>query len=723
MSNHNQPNRPEKLLAFRAFSKLPLIYQTEAAECGLACLAMISGYYGFKTDLTSIRQRFSVSNHGATLKQIMEIAGKLSLSCRALRLEVEDLGELQTPCILHWEMKHFVVLKKVTSNKIIIHDPAIGERTLTRSQVANCFTGVALEVSPAPSFNKGENKQKLTLSHFWSRIIGLKRSLGMILILSILLQLFVVINPYYVQTVIDDVILRSDINLLLILAMGFGLLLLIDTGTGMLRKYVILHLSSRLNIQMASNVFHHLVRLPLDYFSKRHMGDVVSRFSSLQNIRELMTTGLVSVIVDGLMAFITLLVMFLYDVQLTLIVLFVVFLYALLRYGFYRPIRLLSEEKIVAYAKENSHFMESVRAIQTIKLFEKESDRQNQWQNNLADAINKDIRLSRWGITFETANKLLFGLENIIVIYFAANAIIESLMTVGMLYAFISYKNRFIGSMDELISKWIEFKMLDLHFDRLSDIVFTPTDPLNSEPDSNVRVPSTPKEGQHQLQGDIEVENLAYSYGDAANTVFEAVNFKIKAGETVAIIGPSGAGKSTLLKCMMGLLIPTEGRVIVDSNKTGAIKHFRKQIAAVMQDDQLLSGSIADNIACFESNIAMERVVFAANAASIHHEIMQTSMQYNTLVGDMGASLSGGQKQRIMLARALYKQPRILFLDEATSHLDSDNELLINAQIKKMSITRIIIAHRHETINSADRILQFAEGRLTEIKRDLISDH
>jgi ATP-binding cassette subfamily B protein RaxB len=722
MSNQPADLRPEKRLSFQAFSKLPVILQTEAAECGLACLAMISGYYGFKTDLTSIRHQFSISSHGATLKQIMEIANKLDLSSRALRLEVEHLEQLQTPCILHWDMKHFVVLKKVTKTKVIIHDPAIGERVLSKSVVDRSFTGVALELTPAPSFVKGEAKQSLTLSHFWTRIIGLKRSLTLILSLSLLLQLFVIINPFYMQTVIDDVILRSDVNLLLILALGFGLLLVIDTGTNMLRQYVILQLSSKLNIQMAANVFHHLIRLPLDYFSKRHMGDVVSRFSSLQNIRELMTTGLVSVVVDGLMASITLVVMFLYDAKLTCIVLAVVFLYGLLRYVFYRPIRMLNEERIVADAKENSHFMESVRAIQTIKLFEKETDRQNQWQNNLAEAINKDIKLSRWGIGFESANKFLFGLENIVIIYFAAMAVIDNLLTVGMLYAFISYKNRFINSMDELIAKWIEFKMLDLHFDRLADIVFTPVDQLSHPPISNIRLPGSPKQANQRLKGDIEVQNLSFTYAQTDKPIFQGLNFSIKAGETVAIVGPSGVGKSTLLKCMMGLLRPSEGQVLVDSNPIHQIKHYRKEIAAVLQDDQLLSGSIAENIGCFDAKIDIDQIVFAANSACIHEEIMQTSMQYNTLVGDMGASISGGQKQRIMLARALYKKPSILFMDEATSHLDGNNEAKINAHIRRMSITRVVIAHRTDTVNSADRILQLAEGKLIEINQDAVNN-
>ncbi|MFA3792849.1 peptidase domain-containing ABC transporter [Aliiglaciecola sp. SL4] len=705
--------RPEGLLNFNAGHPLPCVLQTEASECGLACLAMVSGFYGYEIDLTSIRNRFSISAHGATLKQIMQIAGQMELSPRALRLEMEQLAELQTPCILHWELKHFVVLKKVTKNKVHIHDPAIGERVLDLGEVDKLFTGVALELTPTPAFQKGKQKRKLSLSHFWSRITGLKRSLVIILVLSLFIQVFALVQPYYMQTVIDDVILRSDLNLLTVLAFGFGLLLLIDTGTSYIRQIVILNLSSRLNIQMAANIFTHLIRLPLNYFSKRHMGDVVSRFGSLQSIRDLLTTGFVNVFVDGLMAIFTLWVMFLYDRKLTFIVLAIVFLYALLRYLFYKPLRRLTEESIVSSAKENSHFMESVRAIQTIKLFEKETDRQSQWQNKLADAMNKEIRLQRWNIGYDTANKVLFGIENILVIYFAALAVTNNMLSVGMLFAFVSYKARFINSMDSLIEKWIEFRMLELHCDRLADVVYTSKDPMVKEFKSPSLSASMPE--HDKIQGEIKLQNLGFSYSQLDTPVFQNISHRFEAGSTIAIVGASGSGKSTLMKCMMGLLQPTEGQVFIDGTVLPNLPNYRHSIAAVMQDDVLLTGSIAENIACLAANVDMQKVVYCAHLACIHEDIAKTSMQYNTLVGDMGANLSGGQKQRIILARALYKSPRILFLDEATSHLDLHNEMAINNHIKQLSITRIIIAHRPQTIASADQVLSLESGQLRDV--------
>ena len=689
---------PDQLLNFSGAHNLPMIHQTEAAECGLACLAMIASFHGYETDLAYLRQRIQVSSHGTNLKNLMEMAGRLHLAGRALKLNSDSLGGLQLPCVLHWDLNHFVVLKAVKSRKAIIHDPASGEKTLTKEEFDKHFTGIALELTPTSKFEVADTRKHLKLQHFWSRISGLKRSLLQILVLSLLLQVFAIISPYYMQTVVDDVILRNDDNLLLVLALGFGLLLLIETGTHVLRQWVMLYLSSRLNIQMAANLFRHLIRLPMSYFSTRHMGDVVSRFGSLQNVRELLTTSLVAAVVDGIMAVITLTVMFFYSIKLTLLVLIVVLLYAALRFALYKPLRLLTEEQIIAQARHDTHFMESVRAVQTIKLFQRENDRQGQWQNRLADTINQGIRITRWNIGYDTINRLLFGIENLLVIYFAATAVMGNIFSVGMLYAFLSYKSRFVSSMDTLIATWIELKMLGLHLDRLSDIVFTETE------EQDDLLPS--QSSTQPLAGKIEVRNLSFQYGETEGPTFQNLNFIIEPGETVAITGPSGCGKTTLLKCLMGLLQPTEGEILIDDRPLKQVLDYRRHIAGVMQDDQLLTGSIADNIACFAPQIDFEHIALCAHLACIHDEIIRMPMQYNTLVGDMGNSLSGGQKQRIVLARALYRMPRILFMDEATSHLDVASESLVNNHIKELAITRILVAHRPETVKSAGRRIE-----------------
>ena len=534
-------------------------------------------------------------------------------------------------------------------------------------------------------------------------MIGLKRSLVQVFLLALLLQFFSILSPFYMQIVVDDVLLHNDESLLAALAIGFFLLMLITTATSTLREVVLLHLSNRFSIQMSANLFRHLIRLPMSYFGKRHMGDVVSRFGSIAAIRNILTTGIVAALLDGLMAVITLGVMFYYNSALTGIVLGVLFVYILIRWAFYRPLKLLTEEQIIAAAKNDSHFMESIRGIQTLKLFQRENHRQAEWQNTLVDSMNKGIHIARWGISYNAINSILFGAQNVVVVYFAAIAVMAGDMSVGMLFAFMSYKGRFESSANSLVSQWIAFKMIDVQLDRLSDIVFT--EPERIEVDA-LTLSSEASKNVNSSEPRLEVRNLQFKYGEQDKIVFENVNFEVGAGETVAITGPSGCGKSTLVSCLLGLLEPTSGSILMNGEKIDMLGSYRSKVAGVMQNDQLLAGSIADNIAFFSEQIDNEKVVECALKAAIHEDILSMPMQYHTLVGDMGASLSGGQIQRILLARALYREPKILFLDEATSHLDTRNESIVSENISQLKMTKIIVAHRPETIRSADREIQ-----------------
>jgi len=706
----NETN-PTKLLNFGGKKDLPLILQAEATECGLACLAMIAGYYGFDTDLSRLRQRFSISSHGVTLRQLMDIAGKMHFSTRPVRAEIEALNQISMPCILHWNLTHFVVLKSIKKNQYLIHDPAFGEQLLSKEEFSKHFTGVALELSPTSSFEEKEDKNKLNLSDFWTKIFGLKRSLIHIFLLTLFLQFFGILSPLYMQIVVDDILLSKDEELLTAFAVGFALLMIIEMGTGLLRRIIMLNFSTKLDIQMSSNLFRHLIRLPMDYFYKRHMGDILSRFGALGDIRSVIASGLIAAVIDGIMMVVTLAVMLYYSATLTAIVITVVILYAFIRYLFYRPFKLLTEESIVASANESSHFMETIRAIQTIKIFQKENDRQSQWLNKFAISLNKGIGIERWSIKYDIVNGLLFGAENIAVIYIAAHLVMDNQLSIGMLFAFMSYKGRFSGSINALIDQWISLKMLDIQLTRLADIAYTKVENIDehqyfeansfSQSSDDGDVPEF--HAGHRIKGKIEVKNLGFRYGENEDNIFSNVNFTIEPGETVAIVGPSGCGKTTLMKCLMGLLTPTEGEILIDDQPLKTITTYRSQIVGVMQDDQLLTGSISENISCFSPELSLSLVKACAKIACIHDEISKMPMHFNTLVGDMGASLSGGQKQRVILARALYRKPKILFMDEATSHLDVDNELRVSSNIRRLSITRVLVAHRPETVRSAER--------------------
>ena len=472
-----------------------------------------------------------------------------------------------------------------------------------------------------------------------------------------------------------------------------------------MRSMVILNFGSKLSYQIAENLFSHLINLPISYFEKRHTGDIVSRFGSIQQVKELLTTGLVTAIVDGVMALTIFAAMLIYSVKVSFIVLSFVAIYGFFRMFFYKPLLVLSEEGIVSKAAEETNFMESIRAIQTIKIFQKESDRKNIWQNKYIETINAEVKLSRLTILFELANGMLFGLENILVVFFLSVLIMQDAFSIGMLFAFMAYKQQFTQRMDGFITKLIELKMIGLHLGRISDIAFSKTE--------NVSLDCSPSIDNI---GIIEVKEVSFQYTKTDPIIISKLSMEFNKGESIALVGPSGCGKTTLIKLLMGLLNPTSGEITANGKSVLNSENYRSRIAGVMQDDQLFSGSLMENIACFSSTIDEEKVISSAKFASIHADILNLPMGYQTLVGDMGTSLSGGQKQRIMLARALYKEPEILFLDEATSSLDVANESIINENIKRMMITRIIVAHRPETIRSAGRVIDISNTESITIK-------
>ena len=693
-----------------------MLLQTEAAECGLACLAMVATANGHVTDLATMRQRFSLSLKGATMADLVRMAGELQFNPRAVRAELEHLPHLKTPCVLHWDLNHFVVLVGVRRGVATIHDPARGVRRLPLAEVSKHFTGVALEIAPAPGFRPHSEKRSVSLRQLLGHITGLKRSLGQILLLGLALEAFVLLMPFLTQWVVDGVIVSADRDLLVTLGVGFGLLALLTAATSAVRSWAVLYLSATLNLQWLGNVFAHLMRLPVAWFEKRHTGDILSRFGAIKEIQKTLTTQFIEVVLDGLLVLVTLAMMFVYSMKLAAIGVGAVLLYALMRWAFFRPQREATEEAIVHEARQSSHFLESLRGVQAIQLFNRQADRQGRFMNLVVDTMNADLSTRRLDIAFKTSKLLLTGLERVAVIWLGARLVLDQQLSVGMLFAFIAYKEQFIERFSSLIDKGVELSMLRLHGERLADIVLTAPE---AEP-----VPATHRALKLDPQApQIELRGVGFRYSDSEPDVLRGCSLSIAPGESVAIVGPSGSGKTTLLKLMLGIHGAQSGSIHVSGvplQQLG-VRNWRSMIGTVMQDDQLFAGSIADNISFFDPQASDEWIEECARRAAVHDEIEALPMGYQTLIGDMGASLSGGQRQRILLARALYKRPKVLFLDEATSALDVDRERLVNQAIRQLELTRVIVAHRPETIASAARVIVLSDGRVAQDLRTVVS--
>lgn len=682
-------------------------FQSEAAECGLASLAMVAEAHGMRIGLAEMRRQFPLSLKGAKLNQLIHIAQRLGFSTRPLRLDMEGLDKLKLPCILHWDLNHFVVLAKVSKSKVTILDPTMGERKLPLAEVSDHFTGVALELTPTAEFKPQKAAPTATARQLTGPVRGLWRALAQILLLSVALQVFVVLAPFFMQWVVDQVLVSADRNLLVVLGLGFGLAMLMQIGIGLLRGWSVVYLSSRLGLQWMGNVFAHLLRLPLDFFEKRHLGDITSRMSSIQTIQRTLTTSFVEAIIDGLMAVVTLGMMLLYSWKLALVTVLAVGLYLGIRAIAYRPLRDRTEQQLVAVAKQQTHLLESLRGMQSLKVAGQESLRRATYENLMTETVNKDVSLARMGLGFNSASQLVFGIERITVIWIGAMLALQNVFSVGMLIGFLAYKDQFAQRMGALIDKWVEFRMLRLHGERLADIVLS--EPEDAEPLPEVAPLASPR---------IEVQNLSFRYADGEPWVIKDCSFSIEPGESVAIIGASGCGKTTLVKLLLGLLKPSAGTIRIggrDLHQAGP-RSLRTIVGAVMQDDQLFAGSIADNIGFFDPDFDLARIEDAARLAAVHDEIAAMPMGYHSLIGDMGSSLSGGQKQRVILARALYRQPKLLFLDEATSHLDVMKERLVNEAVRQLKLTKVIVAHRPETIASADRVLVMNDGKIVQEK-------
>ena len=688
---------PLDRLAFGWGVRLPLVLQTEAAECGLACLAMVAGYYGGPSEMVDLRRRLSVSLKGVNLKDLVGMAERVGFASRPVRLELDELPLLKTPCILHWNLNHFVVLKRAGRDGIEIHDPAAGACRLSLALASRHFTGVALELMPIGGFEQAVAVPRIRLRSVLGRIVGLRGSLCQVFVLALAIEVFAVASPLFLQWVVDHALIAADRDLLLVLALGFGLLMLLRTAVTAMRGWVLMVLGASLAVQGRSNLFTHLVDLPAAYFEARHLGDVMSRFRSQDTILEAITIDAVEAVLDGLFVIVTLAIMFLFAPGLAMVVLAGAVLYGLVRWAGYLPLRRASQEAIVWESRRDSHFLETLRGIKAIKLANGQETRRAHWLNLLVETVNRQLSMQKLGVLFRSMNMLVIGTLTILVVWLGAHRVLDSAMSIGMLFAFIAYKDQFLTRVSDLIDRAVDLTMLRLHAERLADIALTAPEPRTPSGETrNNRAPVA-----------LEARNLRFRYGDNEAWVLDGVSFVARPGETLAIVGTSGCGKTTLLKILASLLEPVSGEVLVNGEPLArlGLARWRSLIGVVMQDDQLFAGSLADNISFFAESPDLQLIEECARQAALHEQILAMPMGYHSLVGDMGTILSGGQKQRVLIARALYRRPALLLLDEATSHLDLANEEVVNTAIRALPLTRIIVAHRPETIRLADRII------------------
>jgi len=595
--------------------------------------------------------------------------------------------------------------------RFTILDPAKGICTIEESEFSKHFTGIVLELVPASTFKPKKSQPTIKLTDLWSKMTGFWSTTGKILGLSIALQAIVLAMPFYMQITIDSVLPNMDMDLMYVLALGFGMLAVISTATSWIRLNVILGLGSSLIFQTTVNLFRHVIHLPIAWFEKRHLGDVISRFGSLQPVSDLLSKGMVSVIVDGGLAFTTFVLMFIYSAKLSLLSLFAVILYCLLRLAYLNVLKNANINLLSAQAIENSTFIENIRGIHSIKNFCQEENQQRHWQNKKATHVNAALNIGRISGGFDVAGSLIVSLEGIVFLFIGIGMIKTGNLSLGMLFALQAYKSSFMNALVRLIDQLMNYKITGVHLARVADLI-------NENPEPGWMSESTGRGFER-----IELRNVSFSYGMGADFVLKDVNLAVDRTEFIAITGPSGSGKTTLLKILGGLLLPTHGELLIDGIpllKYG-IKNYRSQLGIVNQEDILFSGTLAENIAFFDPNYKIEDIVSATKITGAHEEITQFPMKYETHINDMGSNLSGGQKQRIVLARAVYQKPRLFLLDEATAHLDVVTERHILTNFTRKNTGCVFVTHRPDAYVQATRIISVTQGKVIEMQKEPVA--
>jgi len=684
--------------------KLQPQLQAEKAECGLACLVMLCGWHGHEISLRQLRAEHPGPDAGVSLQRLMQISIQQGMAPRAVRLELEELVDLQLPCVLHWDYSHYVVLEKVGRRQCTIIDPAVGRRRYWLTEVSQHFTGIALELSPALNFKRQSAQRRLALRDFIPSRKALIGYLGKIVVLSFALQALALLSPYYIQTVVDDVLTRADADFLLVLAIGFALLTTLEVVLSALRSWTGTVFGQRLSFMMASSLLERLLSLPLGWFATRQTGDIASRFTSFEQLRGFLTQGVAFSVIDGVMAVCFVVIMWLYAPGLTLVVLLSVALYLTLRLLMFTPQREANSEHLVASAAQSGLFLESIKHINSLKSYGNEQTRKRLWEKAYSTEVNTAMRIARLGLTFSQAQALLFGLENVLVIYLGASLIVQGSngvtepMTIGMLYAFIAYKNQFKDRVAGLVNYMMEFRLLRVHLDRLSDIALTDPEPLT------ITGPLPPAASKSSL---LNVHGLGFAYPDRG-ALFSNISLTLAAGESLAIGGPSGCGKSTLLRLIAGLTPLQWGTVQLQGRTLGdlLLAAWRSMVASVTQHDGILAGSIADNITMFAAETDEARLTNAGAITGLRNMVEQLPLKWETQLGELGIALSAGQQQRVLLARALYAEPELLILDEATAHLDAAAETAIFNALREHNYTFLVVSHREAIHELADHSLQ-----------------
>jgi len=684
-------------------NRVPVVLQHERTECGLACLAMVAAHFGKSISLERLRQGAQLSGHGATFQELVKIADSLQLISRPVRLSLRETPNLKLPAVLHWRMNHFVLLTAVGRSDWTIHDPAIGKRTIQFAEMDESFTGVALEFTKTNDFSPGAYSSDFGILRIAGSFQNLFRFLGLMLCLLFVSQLLALVPAIATQILIDEVVMGQDRMWLFRGLAGLALIMTATLLLDALRGWISLYVGTRLTTDSTISILNHLLRLPVEFVKRRHLGDLMSKLDSLTPIREAIATHSVNAFVQFVVLVTTLVIMTLYSPWLTLVSALGLALTLGVTVALLPVSRRLGRQLLIHHrALQSSSLVETLRGYETVRSLGLSAIRRQHWQSHFLSATQVNIKQGKIAIGRGTGLGAISMGEQLMFLAVAISGILDKEITLGVVFAFMGLRSRLAGAAIALADLIQTFSLLRVHTDRLLDIVQAA--PVPESPSGAIR---------SNVEGDFRANGLSFSYGDN-QVVIRDFSCSIKAGANAVIVGPSGCGKTTLLRILAGHLEPNDGCVAIDGFERSLWdRHsMTAQSAFVLQNDQMFQGTITENISAFSMAPDMARVRTAAIQAECWLDIQNLPLRTETLIGDSGAGLSDGQIQRLTLARALYRRPRILFLDEATSHLDVTTERKVLGNIAALNITIISVAHRPDAIALADQVIDL--GSVTD---------
>ncbi len=687
----------------------PFYSQQSSSDCSAACIVMVGRYWGKEFNINRLRELAYVSRDGATLKGLTNAIEQLGFNCRPVRASLTKLGHQKLPAIAHWQGNHYIVVFEIASQHVIVGDPAIGQRKLSHVEFERGWTGYCLLLEPTLALKERKDGKSTDLLQLFQLIAPHKVVIGEIFIASLVLQIFGLVSPILTQLILDRAVIHKSSSSLITFSIGLLIFGCLQIALSSLRQYLMAVTANRIDAALVIGFIRHTFSLPLSYFDARQVGDIISRIQENHKLRAFITGQPIVVMLDMLSVFVYATMMFAYNWKLALATLVTIPPFLILNFASTPFLQKMSREVFTASNHENSYLIEALTGVRTVKSMSVEKSVRWQWEERL----NKEIRISFRGqmmsLQLGALSSVIGTLGSTAITWLGASLVISGEFTIGQLFAFSMISGNVTGPFLRLAGLWTQLQEITIAVERLCDVI-------EAKPEEN---PELSYRDISTFQGRVKFENITFKYSpDADRNILENINFEIAPNQTIAVVGRSGSGKSTLAKLILGLYVPTSGKILVDGIdlKTVSLQSLRAQVGVVDQDTFLFSGTIKNNIALSRPGADISEVELAAELAGAAEFIDKMPMRYETEIGEGGGMLSGGQRQRIAIARSLLNNPKLLIFDEATSSLDTESERTVQNNLEKIRHDRstIIIAHRLSTVQNADRILVLDKGLLIE---------